>query len=58
MRELMSSTGHKSNDCFLQNFVPKNFNGSNIFGTMKICSTQGYFELMGVNHSGRSGGIE
>ena len=22
MRELMSSTGHQSNDCFLENFVP------------------------------------
>ena len=25
-------------------------------GTMKICSRQGEFELMSVNHSARSGG--
>ena len=34
-----------------------NFNGSNSFGTMKIRSRQGQFELMSVNHSARSGGI-
>ena len=28
-----------------------------IFGTMKICSRQGYLELMCVNHSARSDGI-
>ena len=33
------------------------FNGSNTFGTIKICSRQGKFELMSVNHSARSGGI-
>ena len=33
------------------------FNGSNTFETMKICSRQGKFELMSVNHSARSGGI-
>ena len=37
--------------------IQKNFNGSNTFGTMKICSRQGKFELMSVNHSARSGGI-
>ena len=26
------------------------------FGTMKTCSTQGQFELVGVNHSTMSGG--
>ena len=33
------------------------FNGSNTFGTMKISSRQGKFDLMSVNHSARSGGI-
>ena len=33
------------------------FNGSNTFGTMIICSRQGEFELMSVNHCARSGGI-
>ena len=28
-----------------------------LFGTMKICSRQGLFELMSVNHSGRLGDI-
>ena len=37
--------------------LQSNFNGSNTFGTMKICSRQGEFELMNVNHSARSGGI-
>ena len=32
-------------------------NGSHTFGTMKICSRQGDFELMSVNHSTRSEGI-
>ena len=34
-----------------------NFNGSNTFGTMKICLRQGEFEQMSVNHSARPGGI-
>ena len=38
-------------------YIQSNFNGSNIFGTMKISSRQGLFELMSVNHSARSGGI-
>ena len=29
------------------------FNGTNTFGTMKLCSRQGKFELMSVNHSAR-----
>ena len=37
--------------------IQLNFNGSNSFGTMKIYSRQGKFELMSVNHSTRSGGI-
>ena len=37
--------------------LQSNFNGSNTFGTMKVCSRQGKFELMSVNHSARSGGI-
>ena len=35
----------------------QNFNGSNTFGTMIICSSKGWFELMSVNHSARSGSI-
>ena len=34
-----------------------NLNGSNTFVTMKICSRQGQFEVMSVNHSARSGGM-
>ena len=37
--------------------VQLNCNGSNTFGTMKICSKQRWFELMIVNHSTRLGGI-
>ena len=33
------------------------FNGSNTFGTMKISSRQGEFELMSVNPCARPGGI-
>ena len=36
--------------------LQKNFNGSNTFGTMKICLRQRWFELMSVNHSAKSGG--
>ena len=42
---------------FPDSLTQLNFNGSNIFGTMQICSTQGKFELMSVYHSARSGGI-
>ena len=35
--------------------VQSNFNGSNTFGIMKICSRQGKFELMSINHSARPG---
>ena len=38
--------------------IQQNFNGSNSFGTMKIRSREGKFELMSVNHSARSGGIK
>ena len=41
----------------LLSYIQSNFNGSNIFGTMKISSRQGQFELMNVYHSARSGGI-
>ena len=34
--------------------VQSNFNGSNIFGTMEICSRHGWFEPLRVNHSARS----
>ena len=37
--------------------IQSNFDGSKTFGTMKICSRQGEFELMSVNHSARPGGI-
>ena len=37
--------------------IQQNFNGANTFRTMKLCSRQGEFELMSVNHSARSGGI-
>ena len=37
--------------------IQSNLNGSNTFGAVKICSRQGYFELMSVNHSARSEGI-
>ena len=37
--------------------IQQNLNGSSTFGTMKICSSQGQFELMGVNQSAKSGGI-
>ena len=37
--------------------LQQNFNSSNIFGTMKMCSRQGQFELMSIDHSTRSGGI-
>ena len=38
-------------------YIQNNFNGSNTFGTLKICSRQRQFELMSVNHNARSGGI-
>ena len=31
--------------------------GSNTFGSMEISSSQKLFELIGINHSARSGGI-
>ena len=37
--------------------IRSNFNGSNTFGALKVCSRQGEFELMSVNHSARSEGI-
>ena len=37
--------------------LQQNFNGSNTFGTMKICSRQGWFKPMSVNHSARPGDI-
>ena len=43
---------------FILNAVPiqSNFNGSNSFETMEICSRYGQFELPWVNHIARSGG--
>ena len=40
-----------------EGFLTYSLNRSITFGTTKICSRQGWFELMGVNHSVRSGGI-
>ena len=37
--------------------IQPNFNDSITFGTMKRCSRQGYFELMSIHHSARSGGV-
>ena len=37
--------------------VQSNFNGSNTFGTMKMCSRQGEFEALKVYFRARSGGI-
>ena len=37
--------------------IQPNFNGLNTLGTMKICSRQGQFEVMSVNHSARSSSI-
>ena len=34
--------------------IQSNYNGSNTFGTMTICSRQGLFELMTVNRSTRT----
>ena len=37
--------------------IQSNFNGSNTFGTMKICSRQGEFEPLRIFYRARSGGI-
>ena len=37
--------------------IQSNFNGSNTFGTMKICPRQGYFEPLRVDLRARLGGI-
>ena len=37
--------------------IQYNFNGSNTFGSMKICLRPGWFELVSVNHRARSGSI-
>ena len=37
--------------------VQLNFNGSNTFGTMIICTRRGLFEPVCGNHSARAGGI-
>ena len=48
---------HSDKGTLRQKKVQLNFNGSNTFGTMKIISRQGQFELIGVYKSARSGGI-
>ena len=35
--------------------IQSNFNGSNIFGTIELCSRYGYFEPLRVIHGARSG---
>ena len=42
--------------CLLGILLQANYNGSNTFGTIKICSREGQFELVSVNHSARTGG--
>ena len=37
------------------NKIQSNFNGSNIFGTIEICSKHGLFEPLRVNHGTSSG---
>ena len=37
--------------------IASTVNGSNTFGTIKICSRQREFEQMNVNQTARSGGI-
>ena len=37
-------------------YTQSNYNSSNIFGTMEICSRHGYFEPLMVNLTARSGG--
>ena len=43
--------------CHTKFGIQSNFNGSNTFATIEICSRQGQFELMSGIHSTRSGGI-
>ena len=38
-------------------YVPSTLERTPLEKTRKVCSSQGYFELMGVGHSARSGGI-
>ena len=45
----ITNIGRKSN-------IQLNFNGSNIFRTLEICSRNGQFEPLSVNHSTRSDG--
>ena len=39
------------------NNIQSNFNGSNTYGTMKISSRQGQFELVRVDYNTMSGGL-
>ena len=41
---------------WIQTDIQLNCNGSNIFGTMEICSRYGLFWPLRVNHAARSGG--
>ena len=36
-------------------YVQSNLDGSNLFGTMKICSRDGWFEPLRVNYGANSG---
>ena len=40
---------------FSRSPLKQNLNGSNIFGTMEICSRHGQFEPLWVNHAAKSG---
>ena len=42
---------------FVNVYLQSNFNGSNIFGTMKIISRQGYFKPVRVDNSAMSRGL-
>ena len=47
----------QSKNYVLIHLIQTNFNGSNTFGTKKICLKQGKIELMRVIHSARTGDI-
>ena len=53
----LSDTVHICAAFLLMAVIQSNFDGSNIFGTMDICSRYGKFESLKVNDSASSGGI-
>ena len=57
---MLACSTHRSNTVILLLLpylpsVQSNFNGSDIFGTMEVCSRHGEFEPLRVNHGARSG---